>query len=517
MMPRRTPDKGRLPPAVRQSAVSDRGVPVRTPLAEKDQMSKPTILAVDDDATAREALAALLANEECQTRFVDNGVDALAAAAADPPDLILLDVMMPGLDGFEVCRRLRAEPSLREVPIVLLTALDDRQSRLEGLQAGADDFLSKPYDRAELRARVRTILRLNRYRRLVDERERFRWLADHARDGYLITDEKGRVAYANEAAALFLGLDPAALPEGLDFPACAEPGYRREPVEAWASWPAPGDAPRYLVRAETPSARAFWLRAESTEIAHDTGAGRLVLLRDVTDEKSAGRDVRTLQTLVAHKFRTPLSGLIGSLHVLASDNLEPKERTEFSRTAVHSAERLAAQLERILMAVRKRGAAEPACPLSVVPVVVREITIDLGLAKVPEVPLEPSVGWRRLRLGVRSFEWILRELFENSVKFHPTNSPAIEVSVQVSGPAQVTVSVSDDGIHLSPEQLLRAAWPYAQGAKYETGETPGMGLGLPVVAARLWEVGGSLSLRNRREKPGVVVEVVIPTDEPPGA
>lgn len=476
-------------------------------------MTKPLILAVDDDATAREALAALLAGEECETHFVDNGADGLAAAAALPPDLILLDVMMPGMDGFEVCRRLRAEPALREIPVVLLTALDDRKSRLEGLQAGADDFLSKPYDRAELRARVRTILRLNRYRRLVGERERFRWLADHARDGTLITDGTGRVAYANQAATFFLGLDAGPSLEGLSFPACAEPVYRKEPAEAWASWPSPSDVPRYLVRAESASARAFWLQADLTEIAGETGGGHLVQLRDVTDEKSIGRDVRTLQTLVAHKFRTPLSGLIGSLHFLAAGNFDPKETAEFARVAVQSAERLAAQLERILMAVRKRDSAEPGCPMSAIPVVVREIATDLGLAKVPEVAVEPSVGWCRLRLGARSLDWILRELFGNSVKFHPSNAPDIEVGIQMTGPAQVTISVADDGIHLSPEQLLRALQPYAQGAKVETGETPGMGLGLPVVVARLWEVGGSMSLRNRRERLGVVAEVVIPTND----
>ncbi len=481
-------------------------------------MPKPLVLAVDDDATAREALASLLAREECETHFVGSGPEALETALALPPDLILLDVMMPGMDGFEVCRRLRAEPSVREVPIVLLTALDDRESRLEGLQAGADDFLSKPYDRAELRARVRTILRLNRYRRLVGERENFRWLADHARDGYLITDGGGRVSYANEAAVLFLALEAGLPLEGRVFPACTEPAYRKEPAEAWASWPSPSEAPRYLVRPESPSARAFWLRADQTRIAGETGGGLLVQLRDVTDEKSIGRDVRTVQTLVAHKFRTPLSGLIGSLQFLAAGNLDAKETSDFARTAVQSAERLAAQLERILMAIRtKKSAAEAGCPLSFVPVVVREIATDLGLPRVPEVAVEPAVAWRKLRLGARSLEWILRELFENSVKFHPTGSPEIEVAIQTSGPAQVTISVTDDGIHLSPEQLRRAPQPFAQGAKFETGETPGMGLGLPVVVTRLWEVGGALSLRNRRDRAGVVAEIVVPIDDWPGA
>jgi signal transduction histidine kinase len=94
------------------------------------------------------------------------------------PDLILLDVMMPGMDGFEVCRRIRAAPALAEVPIILLTALDDRDSLLKGIEAGADDFLSKPADRREIRARVRTITRLNRYRTLMEQRENIRLMAE---------------------------------------------------------------------------------------------------------------------------------------------------------------------------------------------------------------------------------------------------------------------------------------------------------------------------------------------------
>jgi signal transduction histidine kinase len=92
--------------------------------------------------------------------------------------LILLDVMMPALDGFEVCRRLRSTPRLAEVPIVILTALDDRASLMTGIEAGADDYLTKPVNRQELVARVRTITRLNRYRTLIEQRESLREMAE---------------------------------------------------------------------------------------------------------------------------------------------------------------------------------------------------------------------------------------------------------------------------------------------------------------------------------------------------
>jgi putative two-component system response regulator len=131
-----------------------------------------TILIVDDNENIRELLAATLTNPSYLIITAGSGDEALALADHHQPDLVLLDVMMPAMDGYEVCRRLRASPRTAEVPIVMITALDDKASRVMGIEAGADDFLSKPPDRAELRARVRTITRLDRYRRLNDERAR---------------------------------------------------------------------------------------------------------------------------------------------------------------------------------------------------------------------------------------------------------------------------------------------------------------------------------------------------------
>ncbi|MEZ4638474.1 MAG: response regulator [Caldilineaceae bacterium] len=94
-----------------------------------------------------------------------NGLEAVEMALQHTPDLVLLDVMMPGIDGFEVCRRLRAEPTTSGIPIIMLTALDDRSARLNGIESGADEFLTKPFDISYLHA-YSTIARLNRYRLL---------------------------------------------------------------------------------------------------------------------------------------------------------------------------------------------------------------------------------------------------------------------------------------------------------------------------------------------------------------
>ncbi|PKO04566.1 MAG: hypothetical protein CVU41_16105 [Chloroflexi bacterium HGW-Chloroflexi-3] len=139
----------------------------------------PIILVVDDEPIGLATIQSLLDGEEYCVETAQNGKEALAKADALTPDLVLLDVMMPGMDGFEVCRRLRSDHRLGEVPIIILTALDDRASLLRGLESGADDFLTKPVDGQELRTRVRTIVRLNRYRTLLQQRESLREMAEH--------------------------------------------------------------------------------------------------------------------------------------------------------------------------------------------------------------------------------------------------------------------------------------------------------------------------------------------------
>jgi putative two-component system response regulator len=129
-----------------------------------------TILIVDDDTTSRQTLESILDGQGYHLEMAENGLQGIEKARQILPDVILLDVMMPGMDGFEVCQRLRGDPNLAEIPIIMLTALDDKKSLLDGLEAGADDYITKPYDRHELRARLIGITRLNRYRKLLDDR-----------------------------------------------------------------------------------------------------------------------------------------------------------------------------------------------------------------------------------------------------------------------------------------------------------------------------------------------------------
>jgi putative two-component system response regulator len=126
------------------------------------------ILIVDDEFAARSALTTLLRREGFEVSDASDGASALALCASFRPDLILLDILMAGMDGFEVCRRVKATPETRLTPVVLITGLSATEDRINGINAGADDFLSKPIDFNELLARARSLLRL---KQITDELE----------------------------------------------------------------------------------------------------------------------------------------------------------------------------------------------------------------------------------------------------------------------------------------------------------------------------------------------------------
>ena len=126
-------------------------------------MESMKVLIVDDEERNLKLLRALLSHEGVEVAAASNGSAALASCDACLPDLILLDVMMPGMNGFEVCRRLKQDARTQVVPVLLVTALKEKEDRIRALEAGADDFLSKPIDATELIVRVKSLLRIKRY------------------------------------------------------------------------------------------------------------------------------------------------------------------------------------------------------------------------------------------------------------------------------------------------------------------------------------------------------------------
>src|ERR1700731_3977638 len=127
------------------------------------------ILVVDDNEVNVELLVAILASEDYVVSTAADGFEALAKIAAERPDIVLLDVVMPELNGFEVCRQIKADPTMADIPVIMVTALSDVDDLVRGFDAGADDFVTKPFNFDALMARVRSQLRRKRhYERIVE-------------------------------------------------------------------------------------------------------------------------------------------------------------------------------------------------------------------------------------------------------------------------------------------------------------------------------------------------------------
>jgi CheY-like chemotaxis protein len=478
-----------------------------------------TILIVDDQLSVREVLRGVLAKQNYNLVFAASGEEALVKAQEFTPDLILLDVMMPGITGFEVCRRVRADSLLAEVPIILITALDDHESVLDGLNAGADDFISKPFNHAELRARVQTTLRLNRYRRLLSRQTKFEWVVEHASDGYIVLAANDNILYANPQARFYLDLPQADEQVAGPFLELAGKYYAFEPEQAWQGWPenppTPEQLPRYLVRPESASTNTFWLLVNSYKLPASSEGDWIIQLQNVTAQMSLQRHVWEFQSLVSHKLRTPLFGIIGGLEYLQKHLTDEQLNSDIGHLfeLVHqNTQRLERDIQDILKYITAPSLVQPQVKFSLSQLdnVISQISTHLGLDAVVisnEVTPEDAV----VSFSAQAIELILQEILENAKKFHPQQNPTIEISLQsLSNNKQISLKISDNGLTLSPEQLAQVWTPYYQGEKYFTGQTAGMGLGLSVVALLVWSGGGACRMYNRDNQPGVTVELTIP-------
>jgi DNA-binding response OmpR family regulator/anti-sigma regulatory factor (Ser/Thr protein kinase) len=480
------------------------------------------VLIVDDEPLGRETLAALLSPLGYQQRFAANGAEALQLAMAVPPDLILLDVMMPGMDGFQVCQKLRAHASLADVPVIMLTALDDRESRLRGIEAGADDFVSKPFDRVELRARVKTITRLNRYRRLVNERAKFEWVVEQSDDGYLVVEQSGAISYANPRARFYLGAPLAGELAGT-FLDLALSQYRLEPGGGWDEWfgalAHEHSSPRVLVRPASDTADIFMLHVALLEMTPDPGPRCLVRLRDATESLVGQHTVWSFQALIRHKLSTSLAQMVGGLRLIESMDLAPAEGmlAEILKIVSHGANSLQSEVNDIFQYIDSPDlvrAERSYCTLDELPALIADLKASFQIEALQlhsDIGQDPSSG--AVAISRQGLRLIFGELLENARKFHPHRAPAIEISI-ARHDHEVAIHVRDDGVRLAPSQLERAWLPYYQGERYFTGQVPGMGLGLPMVAGLVWRVGGTCRISNREPGPGIDVEIRIPSVEP---
>lgn len=288
-------------PADTGTGVHDKAGPgTASPRSGSGAPVRARVLVADDNTDMREYLVRILDGAGYQTEAVSDGRAALCAARSHPPDLIVSDVMMPMMDGLSLVRALRSDTRTASVPVLLLSARAGQEAAIEGLTAGADDYLVKPFAAAELLARVRANVELAHLRT-----HHVRWrtaLVDSLQEALLVMDEDGVVLETNTAFTTLLGHDSAILPCAPPHPwwpdAAADPEARRAVADAFAELLRQGRGNHTLPLIHR-DGRRLWVRAAFND-AHDPDTGRRMIVgtfRDITAERYAAQRESALAAL----------------------------------------------------------------------------------------------------------------------------------------------------------------------------------------------------------------------------
>jgi len=458
--------------------------------------SHARILVVDDHAVNCELIEAILAPHGYAMEHAYNGADALAHAEKNPPDLVLLDVNMPGMDGFAVARELRARQATRLVPIVMVTALGDLEHRVRGLESGADDYLAKPVNRHELLARVQTSLRLSFFRREVDERQKLDLVLADVSDGVLIVDARAIVRESNHAARRLLGLASEASGVAL---ATVWGELQGVPMELERAIHDGHDLEFLLERSEPALYIAATLR---TVRGHDgTPSGGVISLRDVTRETLEHKLQQDVLSLVSHKFRTPLTvvGLWAKL-LLDGDCGPLTDPQREALTAMHGAsEQLRSLLEGMISYIewtkQLRALHRARLTFAQIEGTLRDRVQDFIGTEQKLVIDRDGAG--EIFVDPALFVEVLVELVRNATKF---GGPQVTVRVEmrVRGEERM-IAVSDNGAGIPSEQVERIFERFYQVESDFTGQVHGFGLGLALVKTAVEAHGGKLRAQSQLE------------------
>ncbi|VBA32928.1 Sensor histidine kinase TmoS [Mycobacterium innocens] len=261
--------------------------PVAAESVSAGSATRARVLVADDNADMREYLTRLLRSADYRVDAVSDGRQALAAIRTEVPDLVISDVMMPRLDGLALVAQLRADPRTAAVPVLLLSARAGQEASVEGLDAGADDYLVKPFAAAELLARARANVEMTRLRN-----HHARWrtaLVDSLQEAFFVCDERGTVVEINSAFTEILGYGPEGLPYVQTHPwwpdADADPEAHRQFADAFADFLTHTHG-AYTVPARHRDGHRIWINATFNQV-DDPDTGRRVMVgtfRDVTAE-----------------------------------------------------------------------------------------------------------------------------------------------------------------------------------------------------------------------------------------
>jgi len=488
------------------------------------------LLVADDNRDMRDYLARLL-RPQYTVKTVANGEQALTAAIAEPPDLILSDIMMPGLDGFGLVAALRDEPSTRDVPIILLSARAGEEARIEGLQARADDYLVKPFSARELLARIEGRLELTRLRARAMQQEQ----AAREQLESLFKEAPAAICLFSGPEHVFVLANPryAALSGGRALvgrpirealPELAGQGVYEllDRVYATGEPYVGNELPLHLDRDDDGTLDVIYFNFVCVPMRdpHGDVEGIFLYAYDLTDQvrareaaEEAARARQEFLSIASHELRNPIAAVKAAAQALrrmrTTGRLTEERLDRYLATLEAGAIRLATLTDDLLDVSRLQ---QGALPLRRRPTdldgLIREVVARQPTEARHRIMLDLATGLTPLLVDPDRIDQIVTNLLENAVKYSPDGG-AIQIRLAPDGDGML-VRVRDQGIGLPAGAAERIFQPFGRASNAISAHIPGLGLGLYVCHQIADQHGGRLWAESAGEGQGTTMQLWLP-------
>jgi len=490
--------------------------------------SNGIILIIDDNISNIKVIVKQLNNHNYETIIARNGKTGIERARFSQPDLILLDVLMPGMDGFETCRHLKSDKKTRDIPVLFMTVLNEMSDKLKGFQAGAVDYVSKPIQEEEILARISTHVKLRKLqKRLEVKNERLQrqaMLMDQIKDSILSTDLKGKIIYANQSAAKFLlrerdeliGKPVQILGENPEIGAT-----QNEIVEQTmcnGSWQG-----RVANIDKNNKEHIFETRTWLTTDKEGNKTGIVGVSTDITDQarmqedlkkaKEAAEAANRAKTIflanMSHELKTPLNAIIGFSKSLAEDkHLSLQCRKDLE--AIHSSGKHLFVLINDLLEISKVESdtikmSNKICNISLL---INELKRMFRLKAEQKgllltVNVSPDLP-ELIMVDENKFRQILINLLSNAIKFTDKGEVCCRISLTQNNNQKalldnqyiIHVEIEDTGIGIAPDELDKLFKPFVQLSAGEKSQQ-GTGLGLSISRKYIQLMGGDIGVKSK--------------------
>ncbi len=504
---------------------------------------KPVILAIDDTPANLRTLAAAL-GRDFDLVIATSGEMGLTLARQASPDLILLDVMMPQIDGYETCRRLKADERLRMIPVIFLTALGDFASESKGLALGAADYIAKPFNIDIARQRISNLLEREELRKSVESHrdhleslvtERTAKLMEQTTqldaifalspDGFVSFDQDNKVKHVNSAFTRMtglsgdklIGLDRQAFLRALLDLCVASPGL--QDADDWFQETGSGsadDADPLCLELTVPAGRMLEVRRRQNP---GKALSQVLYFHDISQMMEVDRMKSEFLSLAAHELRTPMASIFGFSEVLSMHDLDEETRQDVTTTIHRQARVMSSIIDDLvdLAGIEARHGSDFSFESLSLIDITNNALLDCACPEDRQAPvLHLRTGALRVSADQKKLGQAIRHVIANAYAYSPAGKDvSISFHDKEDGDLRMLgIAVKDCGMGMSPEQQQRCCERFYRGD--QSGQTPGTGLGLSIVLKIVDIHGGQVSVESTLGQ-GTTVTLWLPEATAPAA